>query len=1123
MRTAHAGFAYGVAVRHDGSVVEWGHNAGGQAIAPIALSGVISVAVDSISKIALYRNSKPSFSSHPANQSVVEGGYVVLSASAAGTIPLFYQWTRDGVDLADGESISGATTPTLVLDPIYEPGAGSYRLRATNSKGATLSDPAVVTVKVPARFVQRPLSRIVTVGNSIVFDGTATDAETVSYQWKHNGQTISGATGPTLSLAAVSYSDRGFYEVIASNSVASNWSSFSIIVAPGNTEALAVESWGGENYGDPGEAGGWMVPAGLGDVVSVTAGPGAGVALRKDGTIRAWGQTDRFGVENFDAVSNVVAVAVGYDHVLALLADGRVSWFGSNGNQPPPLGLRNVVAVAATWSGSVALKSDGTVVTWGIQPPPAGLNSVVSMAAGSEGVFAVKSDGTVVGWATGAESFAEVPAGLSDVQSIAAGSQHVLALKTNGSVVAWGQGQWSEATIPADLSNLTAIAAGPGISVALKSDGSARAWGNDAFGQSGTRPELIPIAMMSPSAGYSLVLTAALLPPVFDKQPEGMNVFEGDELVLEVNSSGRPTPTFQWQKDGIDIPGATGPSLITQSAQLADAGLYRVVASNSVGTAVSEEVQVAVTPTVATPEILPSDGRLAAGQPVAIICATPGASIRYTTNGQTPTETFGILYEGPFDPVQSGSIVAFAYKEGMGPSNVLHAAIYVYSNSVPKIISANVPRGVVGISYSVHMEATGGDQCLIWSLVSGQLPTGLTLSSDGVISGVPTSQGTWSFVLRVADGDSFSEPFDEGTIDLVITVDATDSVPVITTTSLPDAGLSLAYLHSIAVSGGNGPLTWTLASGSLPPGLTLSEGGLITGIPQALGTRTFTVRVGDDDTITGPSDESTKELSITVVPAPRLTNVSMRAFAGAGDNTLVVGFHIAGTGLKTVLIRGVGPKLLDYNVPSVVADPSITLFKDLTVLATNNDWNPLLAPTFLDAGAFALDFGSKDAAMTATLGPGGYTIHLVNNGPIAEGLIEVYDISRDAGSRLVNVSSRLRFQPGQLAILGTAVTGGPITVLARNVGPGIAEYLVNPLDALPDPHLKLYTGQTMMSENEDWDPALLPFFGSAGAFTIDEGSKDAAIRAQFQIGGYTVHSTGNGGEGVAIIEIYESP
>lgn len=225
----------------------------------------------------------------------------------------------------------------------------------------------------------------------------------------------------------------------------------------------------------------------------------------------------------------------------------------------------------------------------------------------------------------------------------------------------------------------------------------------------------------------------------------------------------------------------------------------------------------------------------------------------------------------------------------------------------------------------------------------------------------------------------------------MIPIDATNEVPAVTTESLPDAGLSLAYSANLAGSGGNGLLKWSKAGGNLPPGLTLTPGGLISGIPQAPGTFNFTVRVADDDTITGSSDEAMEELSIAVLPARRLTNVSIRAFAGAGEDTLIVGFYIAGTGRKTVLIRGIGPKLLAHNVPSVVADPSIALYRKRDPLKTNNNWDAALAPVFVDAGAFPLDVGTKDAAIRAQFQTGAYTVHAAGNGGQGVALIEIYE------------------------------------------------------------------------------------------------------------------------------------
>ncbi|HUG11395.1 MAG TPA: hypothetical protein VMM36_10290, partial [Opitutaceae bacterium] len=266
--------------------------------------------------------------------------------------------------------------------------------------------------------------------------------------------------------------------------------------------------------------------------------------------------------------------------------------------------------------------------------------------------------------------------------------------------------------------------------------------------------------------------------------------------------------------------------------------------------------------------------------------------------------------------------------------------------------------------------------------------------------------------------------------------------------------------------------------------------------------------------------------TLTLDTTPRIINVSCLASAGAGDRTLVMGFYISGTGAKTLLIRGIGPELANYTVPDHVPDPSITVYdSDGVEFASNNDWNSALAADFLRVGAFALGNGSKDAAFKVTLGPGLYTVHLVNSAPIARGLIEVYDFSRDSGTRLTNVSCRLAMNPGQIVILGTAVIGNSRSVLARAVGPGIAPYLnpPNPSAVVQDPHLRAYSGATPIGVNEDWELPTRDYFGPTGAFDLPNGSKDAALRVIAPTGEFTIHATGNGGGGIALIEIYESP
>jgi hypothetical protein len=148
---------------------------------------------------------------------------------------------------------------------------------------------------------------------------------------------------------------------------------------------------------------------------------------------------------------------------------------------------------------------------------------------------------------------------------------------------------------------------------------------------------------------------------------------------------------------------------------------------------------------------------------------------------------------------------------------------------------------------------------------------------------------------------------------------------------------------------------------------------------------------------------------------------------------------------------------------------------------------------------------------------------MVNTGTAAEGLIEVYDLSRDLGTRLTNVSCRLDMVQNQLIILGTGLIGGQVPVLVRNVGPELATYGIPAQDVLPDPKLVVYQGNTEVAANDDWELATRAYFAPTGAFDLTDGSKDSALRVVLNPGGYTIHATGNAGSGIALVEVYESP
>ena len=125
-------------------------------------------------------------------------------------------------------------------------------------------------------------------------------------------------------------------------------------------------------------------------------------------------------------------------------------------------------------------------------------------------------------------------------------------------------------------------------------------------------------------------------------------------------------------------------------------------------------------------------------------------------------------------------------------------------------------------------------------------------------------------------------------------------------------------------------------------------------------------------------------------------NASTRAYVGTGDSVLIPGFVISGSGALKLLIRAVGPTLGSFGVTDALADPTITLYRGTTVLASNDNWassaNPLEISTAAGAvGAFALPSGSKDAALVATLPAGSYTAIVSGAGnTTGTALVELY-------------------------------------------------------------------------------------------------------------------------------------
>src|SRR4029077_136058 len=156
---------------------------------------------------------------------------------------------------------------------------------------------------------------------------------------------------------------------------------------------------------------------------------------------------------------------------------------------------------------------------------------------------------------------------------------------------------------------------------------------------------------------------------------------------------------------------------------------------------------------------------------------------------------------------------------GVGPITVTRTDL--------AIGSANPPSALPGVPYSFSFSATGGFGAYSWSILAGALPAGMTMTPDGVLSGTPTTLGSWALLVEVSSGG-------QAQVASVTFTVAPPSGPLQLIKSgleLPPATVGEVYGSQLAAQGGTPPYSWTGTQSSLPDGLNLSPSGLLSGTP----------------------------------------------------------------------------------------------------------------------------------------------------------------------------------------------------------------------------------------------------------------------------------------------------
>ena len=186
----------------------------------------------------------PYFVTQPSSQTVTNGASVRFSATIAGQSPLSYQWLFNGTNLLAGGNISGTTSNVLSLAAATTNNSGNYSLIVTNSYGSVTSRVAVLNVGFAPAFSAQPANLTILSGSNAVFSAAVSGSTPLVYQWRKNGTNLvngsglSGATGNSLTLTAVTTNSSGNYNVSVTNSfgaITSSNATLTVVLPPAIT------------------------------------------------------------------------------------------------------------------------------------------------------------------------------------------------------------------------------------------------------------------------------------------------------------------------------------------------------------------------------------------------------------------------------------------------------------------------------------------------------------------------------------------------------------------------------------------------------------------------------------------------------------------------------------------------------------------------------------------------------------------------------------------------------------------------------------------------------------------------------------------------------------------------
>ncbi len=464
----------------------------------------------------------PVITLQPASQGLLLGSEAIFTVAASSPAALYYQWQKDGADLA------GATSMTLSIPNFQIGDVGSYQVVVTNSAGSVMSEVATLAVAIAPTITMPPQSQSVYAGESVTFTVTVTSNAATSYQWRKNDVPIGGATQSTYSIPIVQMADAGDYSVEVSNVAGSDTSNpAALAVMPSTAPVITLQpqsktvalaaptSFRVAASGAPVPSYRWQrLPAGGGGWADVDPGINQAYGGVTTPTLILYGGTlsGNHGDQFRCVVSNVAGMVVSEAATMSIsaaIAPVAAAGGYSFGQYVDGNGVLHVMG--RNQEGQLG---DGTSTPHLL--PVAAASQVVSSEAGSDHGFYVKQDGTL--WARGYNEFGTLGDGSAiskytavqiagNVAAATAGHRHSLYRKNDGTLWAAGWNQYGQLGDGSTVNRLSPVPvathvvgadAGYFHSVFVRGDGTAWAMGYNGlgqFGNGGVESSFTPVAI----------------------------------------------------------------------------------------------------------------------------------------------------------------------------------------------------------------------------------------------------------------------------------------------------------------------------------------------------------------------------------------------------------------------------------------------------------------------------------------------------------------------------------------------------------------------------------------------------------------------------------------------------